>query len=371
MRKLRVTVLTGGVSPEREICLMSGRKVLDALDPARYEVKSLDLAAVSGRHAVCLMDGGTAWGELEAQQGQREEDDKAAGLARLLAPTSAVSPAGDARPAVGQDSMVANSGPDVVFIALHGGAGENGSVQGMLEVLGIPYTGSGVLASALAMNKIIAKKVFERERIPTPEWIAVHAGDPSVHGKVAARIGLPCVTKPACQGSTIGVSIVRTADELGPALDTAFSYGPDALVERFIAGTEISGPVIGNDDAQVLPLIEIVPSGGFYDYERKYTPGATEEIVPARLPEAIAARARELTLRAHHALGCRGISRVDMMATPEEVFVLEVNTIPGLTETSLVPRAAQAAGISFPQLVDRLIELALEERGGGGDGRGS
>jgi len=365
MRKLRVTVLTGGVSSEREICLMSGRKVLDALDPARYEVKCLDLAAVSGRRAVCLMDGGTAWGELQGPRGEWEGDDKAAGLAQLLAPTSAV------RPAVGQDSMVGDGVPDVVFIALHGGAGENGSVQGMLDVLGIPYTGSGVLASALAMNKIMAKKVFERERIPTPEWVAVRVGDPSARERVLEGVGFPCVTKPACEGSTIGVSIVKTADELGPALDIALSYGPDALVERFIAGTEITGPVIGNDDAHVLPLVEIVPSGGFYDYERKYKPGATQEIVPARLPETVAGRARELTLRAHHALGCRGISRVDMMAAAEEVFVLEVNTIPGLTETSLVPRAAQAAGISFPQLVDRLIELALEERGGGGDGRGS
>lgn len=363
MRKLRVTVLTGGVSAEREVCLMSGRKVLDALDPARYEVKCLDLAAVSGGRAACLLDGGTPW--VPGALACGEKADKVAGLARPLAPTTAVSPA------LGRDWSAGDGGPDVVFIALHGGAGENGSVQGMLEVLGIPYTGSGVLASALAMNKIMAKKVFEREGIPTPEWVAVQAGDPSAGEKARSRIGLPCIVKPACQGSTIGVSIVKAADELGPALDTAFRYGPEALVERFIAGTEITGPVIGNDDAQVLPLVEIVPSGGFYDYQRKYTPGATEEIVPARLPEAVAARARELTLRAHQALGCRGISRVDMIAAREEVFVLEVNTIPGLTETSLVPRAAQAAGISFPQLVDRLIEFALERRGGGSDGRGS
>jgi D-alanine-D-alanine ligase len=349
---------------------MSGRKVLDALDPARYEVKCLDLAAVSGRRTACLLDGGTPWvaqachEPVERALASGGQDDKAAALAQLLAPTTTVSPAA-------RYSNVGDGGPDVVFIALHGGAGENGSVQGMLEVLGIPYTGSGVLASALAMNKIMAKKVFEREGIPTPKWMAVQAGDPSACEEALSRIGLPCVVKPACEGSTIGVSIVNAADELGPALDTAFSYGPEALVERFIAGTEITGPVIGNDDAQVLPLVEIVASGGFYDYQRKYTPGATEEIVPARLPEAVAARARELTLRAHRALGCRGISRVDMMATPEEVFVLEVNTIPGLTETSLVPRAAQAAGISFPQLVDRLIELALEGGGGASDGRGS
>jgi D-alanine-D-alanine ligase len=338
MGRLRVAVLTGGASAEREVCLMSGRKVLSALDPARYEAVAVDLATITG--------------------------ERAADLASLLfSPDAPVT-------ACATRAASIDGRPDVVFVALHGGSGENGTVQGMLELLGLPYTGSGVLASALAMNKIMAKKIFEREGIPTPKWLAVRASDPSATNLILKGIGLPCVVKPACEGSTIGVSVVRAADELPAALDTAFGYGADALVERFIAGTEISGPVLGNDDAEVLPLVEIVPQGGFYDYHAKYTPGATEEIVPARIPEATAQRARELTLRAHHALGCRGFSRVDMIATPEEVYVLEVNTIPGLTGTSLVPRAAEAAGISFPQLVDRLIELALEERRGGG-GRSS
>jgi len=234
----------------------------------------------------------------------------------------------------------------------------------MLDLLGIPYTGSGVLASALAMNKIMSKKIFEREGIPTPDWVPLRAADRALAPQtILERIGLPCVVKPACEGSTIGITIVRNEEELAPALETAFQYGPEALAERFIAGTEITGPVLGNDDARVLPLVEIVPAGGFYDYQAKYTPGATEEIVPARIPEAQAARARSLTLAAHHALGCRGFSRVDMMASPDEVYVLEVNSIPGFTDTSLVPRAAEAEGISFPQLVGRIIELALEDRG--------
>ncbi len=339
MDRLRVTVLTGGNSAEREVCWMSGRKVMAALNPARYDVRCVDLADVTG--------------------------ERAADLASLvLSPHAAPDSVPSAR--TPSDGM-----PDVVFIALHGGAGENGSVQGMLDLLGIPYTGSGVLASALAMNKIMAKKIFEREGLATPRWMPAYRSHRPTADSVLGEVGLPCIVKPACQGSTIGVTIVKQESELSTALDTAFGYGPEGLVEEFVEGTEITGPVIGNDDARTLPLVEIVPSGGFYDYKAKYTPGATEEIVPARIPEATARRARELTLRAHHALGCRGISRVDMIATREEVYVLEVNTIPGLTETSLVPRAAEAEGMSFPELVDHLIELALEDRPGGGSGRAS
>jgi len=337
MKKLRVTVLTGGTSAERDVCLMSGRKVMGALDPDRYDATSVDLADITG--------------------------ERAADLARLL-----LSPTSDRAPRARAAS--ADGGPDVVFIALHGGTGENGTVQGMLDLLGIPYTGSGVLASALAMNKIMAKKIFERDGIPTPRWVAL-AGRGGACDTVAADVGFPCVVKPACQGSTIGVTVVREPSDLEGALDTAFGYGPQALAEAYVPGTEISGPVLGNDDARALPLVEIVPSGGFYDYHAKYTPGATEEIIPARIPESRAQRARELTIGAHHALGCRGISRVDMIAGRDDVYVLEVNTIPGLTETSLVPRAAEAEGVGFPRLVDRLIELALEERGGRGAGRSS
>jgi len=322
-------VLTGGSSAEREICLKSGAKVMGALDSAKYEAMAVDLVAIP--------------------------EARAADLASIL-----FAPGGnsEARAVAEQDGR-----PDVVFIALHGGAGENGTVQGMLELLGIPYTGSGVLASALAMNKIVSKRLFEQAGIPTPRWVEVgRSHRAGAADEVMSAVGLPCVVKPACEGSTIGVTVVRKQGELEGALDTAFQYGPEALAETFIPGTEITGPVLGNDNPEVLPLIEIVPASGFYDYEAKYTLGATQEIVPARITEGQAKRARELTLAAHRTLGCRGMSRVDMMAGPDDVYVLEVNTIPGLTETSLVPRAAEAAGISFAQFVDRLIELALEER---------
>jgi len=326
MNRLRIAVLMGGASAEREVSLMSGRKVLAALDAARYEAYAIDLADVSGSHG--------------------------ANLSRVLS-----SPSGDL--------------PEAVFLALHGGAGENGTVQGLLELLGLPYTGSGVLASALALNKVFSKKLFEQAGIPTPRWRAVTAQDRAIasDGAISA-LGLPCVVKPACEGSTIGLSIVRDKGELPAALDLAFRYGDQIVVEAFVPGIEITGPVLGTDDPQVLPLIEIVPTDGFYDYARKYTAGATEEIIPARISPGQAARARELTLAAHRALGCRALSRVDMIVAEDEVYVLEVNTIPGLTDTSLVPRAAEAAGLSFPDLLDRLIEFALEEHGRRGIQRG-
>jgi len=323
-KRLRVVVLTGGTSAEREVCLMSGGKVLAALDPARYQAVSVDLADVvhSGDVSAILC----AFGE-----GTR---------------------------------------PDVVFIALHGGAGENGTVQGLLDLLGVPYTGSGVLASALALNKIISKKLFERAGIPTPEWLSLSSSE---RGRAADRVtsafDLPCVVKPAHEGSSIGVTIVKQRADIEPALDLALQYGPEVLVEQYIEGIEITGAVLGNDDPRVLPLIEIVPGNEFYDYDAKYTPGATDEIIPARISDAQVERARELTLAAHRLIGCRGMSRVDMIVAPSEIYVLELQTIPGLTETSLVPRAAEAAGISFPEFVDTLIRFALEDRGSGGAGR--
>jgi len=332
MDPLRVVVLTGGTSAEREVCLMSGKKVMSGLDPERYEAASVDLASIVGA--------------------------RSADLARIL-----FSPSAEGE-SISQQTLACDGRPDVVFIALHGGAGENGTVQGMLELLGIPYTGSGVLASALAMNKIMSKKIFEREGIPTPKWVELRAAERGDANKtITDTVGVPCVVKPACQGSTIGVTIVRQVQDLNAALDAAFQYGPQALAEEFIEGTEVTGPVLGNDGARVLPLVEIAPAGGFYDYHAKYTPGATEEIVPARIPRSQAERARELALAAHYALGCRGFSRVDMKVGRDDVYVLEVNSIPGLTDTSLVPRAAEAEGISFSQLVDRIIELALEQHG--------
>jgi D-alanine-D-alanine ligase len=377
--KIRVAVLMGGRSSEREVSLSTGRMVMSALDPEKYEAIPIDCAHLGALPALVM-------GDLNAlPSGDTALPNEVPGLqppAAECAGTPPRRPPGQEAIVSGRSSAVTGAGgkPDVAFIALHGPYGEDGKIQGLLELLDIPYTGSGVLGSALAMNKWMAKKILRAEGVPTPEFLVLEGpaeverflalwreggdaaawqrpGEPEV---VMPR--LPVVVKPNEQGSTIGISIVREAAEMAPAIQLAARHDPCVLIERFVAGTEITAAVLGNQELQVLPLVEIVPEGGFYDYERKYTPGATEEIVPARIPAAAAARAEELAIRAHRALRCRGMSRVDMIVGEDGVTVLEVNTIPGMTPTSLLPRAAAAAGISFPRLVDRLIELALEGR---------
>jgi D-alanine-D-alanine ligase len=349
-RPIKVAVLMGGRSTEREVSLMTGKKVLEALDPSRYLPIAVDAASLGrlpGTPPPALVDG-------PAAQSALTPDRLAAGAAEIMAPE------GDP------------TRPDVCFIALHGRFGEDGTVQGLLDLLGIPYTGSGVLASALAMNKVMSKKLFRAEGILTPDFCVVEGPEAArafleAWNAGTSPLGAPCVVKPNEQGSTIGLTIVRQSDEMTAALDLALKYDGIVLIERFVVGTEITAALVGNESPEVLPLIEIVPDGGFYDYERKYTPGATQEIVPARIPEPQAAVARDLAVRCHRALGCRGMSRVDMIVAGDEVWVLEVNTIPGMTPTSLLPRAADAAGISFPQLVDRLIDLAREGKSSGPD----
>lgn len=310
-RKLRVAVLMGGMSAEREVSLKTGSKVIEALDPARYEVFAVDPRPRAE---------GCGW--LEA---------------------------------------LAREQVDVAFIALHGRFGEDGTIQGLLELLGIPYTGSGVLSSALAIHKIRSKQIYRSAGIPTPESVELERsmGAEATLERVAS-FPIPAVVKPSCEGSTIGITIVRDPEQMAPAIELAFRHDASVLVERFVSGVEITAAVVGNDHPQVLPLIEIVPRSGFYDYEMKYTPGATEEIVPARIAPEQTARAQELALQAHLALGCRGMSRTDMIVAKDGIWVLETNTIPGMTETSLLPRAAAGAGISFPALVERIIEHALE-----------
>jgi D-alanine-D-alanine ligase len=322
--------------------------VLSALDPARYEAFAVDCATLA---------------PLPPHAAQSVPPRQAAGSAGA----DSLPPIGVPAVATTDLALAGERRPDVVFLALHGRYGEDGTIQGMLELLGIPYTGSGVLASALAMSKVMSKKLFRLEGIPTPDsWVLSDAGEAedllSRHAAGRERLPLPLVVKPNEQGSTIGITVVRDDIELAPAIRTAFHYDSCVLLERFVAGTEITAAVLGNRELEVLPLVEIVPEGGFYDYERKYTAGATDEIVPARIRPEETERARELAIRAHRALGCRGMSRVDMIVAEDGIWVLEVNTIPGMTPTSLLPRAAAAAGLTFTQLLDRLIALALEGR---------
>jgi D-alanine-D-alanine ligase len=308
-RTLRVAVMMGGLSAEREVSLNTGAQVAGALGASAYDVVRID----SGEPGFI--------GRLE-----------------------------DAK-------------PDAVFICLHGRFGEDGTVQGLLELLGLPYVGSGVLASALAMDKVMSKHFFAQADIPTPAYVHVRKGEQADLGHITRVLGSKTVVKPANEGSAIGVTIAHEPGELPVALEEAFRYDDSVLIEEFVTGVEVTVGVIGNDDLVALPTLEIVPEHEFYDYESKYVPGMSKHIIPARIGEEARAECQRLSLEAHRALGCRGMSRADTIVTADgRVELLEVNTIPGMTSTSLLPDAARAAGIEFPELCDRLVRLALEPR---------
>lgn len=255
---------------------------------------------------------------------------------------------------------------ELAFLALHGKYGEDGTIQGLLELLNIPYTGSGVLASALAISKIATKKIFTLENIPTPaftvvtKWEVQKKGLDQVVTKAIQEVGVPAVVKANTQGSTIGISFVHDESKMSEAIQDALQYDADVLIEEFITGIEVTASVLGNAEPIALPLIEITSVTGIYDYQAKYTPGMSDHIIPPRLPQNLQDRIKELAVQAFLALGCRGLGRIDFLVRGEEVFALEINTLPGMTATSLFPDAARFAGILFPELADRLVQLALE-----------
>jgi D-alanine-D-alanine ligase len=258
---------------------------------------------------------------------------------------------------VGSDicNALATARVEIAFLALHGGYGEDGSIQGMLEVLGVPYTGSGVLASALAMDKEASKKVFLYHNVPVPPFEVFRRGQ-----RIREPVeGFPCVVKPAAEGSSIGVAIVREKNDFGKAVDNAFSFGARLIVESFIEGKEVH---IGILNGTVLGGVEVRPAGGFYSYEAKYTAGLTEYILPPELDKGVYERAKATALSAHTALGCKGAARVDLRIDIQgNPYVLEVNTIPGMTETSLLPKIAKLAGFDFLHLIEEIIKEALDE----------
>ena len=233
--------------------------------------------------------------------------------------------------------------------------------------MGLAYVGSGVLASALAMNKAISKKLFSLEGLLCPKDVLLSscalrkAGLEGMIAQIARDMAYPLVVKPNKQGSTIGLTVVRASEDLESSILNAFKYDDEVLVEEYISGTEITVGVLGNDQPQALPVIEIRSVTGLYDYEAKYTPGMSEHVIPAEIEDHVYRTVQEGALKAHRALGCRGISRSDFIVTPgNEAYILEVNTIPGMTRTSLIPDAAKAAGIEFPDLIAFLVELALD-----------
>ncbi|NCD10021.1 MAG: D-alanine--D-alanine ligase [Negativicutes bacterium] len=306
---IKVAVVMGGPSAEREVSLATGTAVAEALREKGYNVEAIDL----------------------------EPD-------RITEQLNAC-------------------GATMVFNAVHGLYGEDGCLQGVLEMIGMPYTGSGVLASALAMDKIASKRIFQATEIPTPRCLILSQEDKQNQKEIILKtFSLPVVVKPASQGSSIGVVIVKQENELPEALETAFSYGKEVLIEEFVIGKELTVAVMASQgEVRAFPVINIVPHSGTYDFKSKYTKGETEYLVPAPLSEAETKRVQEVAIQAYKVLGCRGVARADLMLDKEgQVFVLELNTVPGMTSTSLVPKAALAVGLSFPDLCEKILLSAVK-----------
>ncbi|MEF9925291.1 MAG: D-alanine--D-alanine ligase [Raoultibacter sp.] len=303
----RVALLAGGISGEREISLASGQGAAQALQEAGFLVTVLD-------------------------------------------------------PADKNDLKTLIEGPfDVAFVCLHGKYGEDGTIQGLLEIIGLPYIGSNVWSSALAIDKAKSKLFYERAGIPTPKAINLHSAEEKSVAALLAYVGNRCVVKPSTEGSALGVFIVEGEEQVREAIDKAFAIDTEVLVETFVAGTELTVAVLGNENPVALPIIEIVPINEFYDYESKYAPGGSKHICPAHISDQATKRVQDLAVAAHKTLECSGISRTDIiMDDAGECWVLETNTIPGMTGTSLLPDAGRAAGIEFPELCTRLVQLALE-----------
>lgn len=314
LRKKKIGVLMGGTSAEREVSLKTGKAIATALKRKGLKVISIDV----------------------------DKD-----IAKKLSKEKI----------------------NLAFIALHGRGGEDGTIQGLLELLGIPYTGSGVLASALALNKVQAKKVFKFHGLPIPEFQVWKKEDLAAKGEHRQRRGsriqdlrfpLPLVIKPAREGSTIGLSIVHTKRDIKKAMERAFKYDEEIIFEKYIEGKEVTVGIVGDE---ALPVIEIRPKDAFYTYEAKYIKGLTDFIIPAPLPKKVYSQVQKIALSAYHALGCRHFARVDMIVNKKnKPYLLEVNTIPGMTATSLLPQAAAKRGISFDNLVLKILKLAIESK---------
>lgn len=306
----KVVLLAGGRSGEREISLLSAEGAKAALLEAGFQVEQLDPALREDLKA--LIDGDF----------------------------------------------------DVAFLCTHGRYGEDGALQGFLELINMPYTCPGVLASAMAMDKDKAKLVYRNAGIPTPKSVTLVEGDSYDLDDILAITGEHAIVKAANEGSTIGIFRATGREELRDAIEHAFAFDLEVLVERFVEGREYTVAVIGNQDARALPVIEIIPKSGFYDYEAKYAPGGSTHVCPAEIGESEARHMQQLALRAHKALGCVGVSRTDFIMDEQgECWALETNTIPGMTKTSLLPETARVSGMSFSELCTYLIECAFEAKG--------
>lgn len=307
--KIRIAILSGGWSKERSVSIKSGRAVLDALDKRKYDVVSFDPKE-----------------DLNVLWQQRIEF-------------------------------------DLVFNLLHGKYGEDGRIQGLLDIFGIPFVGSGVLASAMTMNKWVTKNVFRSVGLRVPKDIIVKKGETIPLEKILVILGTPVVIKPVSEGSSIGISIMENERDILAGIEKAFEFDLEVLLEEYVSGKEITCAVLGRKHLETLPLVEIVPKDThrFFDFDAKYTPGETTEICPAQIESHLQNMAFEIAVKAHRALHCRDWSRTDMIIKKDDIYLLETNTIPGMTETSLVPLAAKGNGWSLSNLLDRMITTCMAE----------
>ena len=334
---MRVTVLTGGTSAERDVAIASAVQVIAALRSRGNEVAVVDTARgyIPPADESSLLSGAVGIAPPSIDQlHELEQGLLLSGLGNLAVVRSA----------------------DVLFLALHGGRGEDGTLQTLLEMVGVPYTGSGRLGSAMAMDKDVSKRLFRMAGVPTADWVMA----PADAARVGRDYGWPVVVKPSKQGSTVGLTVVKAAGAYDEAVALARRYDDEVMIERFVPGRELT---VGILDGQALTVGEIIPRHEIFDYECKYTPGMSQEIFPADLPAPVAAECCRLGLLAHHALKLGGYSRVDFRLTPAgELVCLEVNTLPGMTATSLLPQSARAAGIEFPDLCERICRTARLSR---------
>ena len=331
-KKLKVLLLLGGTSPEREVSKSTGKSVYQALINLGYDVLVLDPAYGINQ-------------PLEVEEYFDEKDYTDTLNENYL----------DAVNLISSDQI------NVAFLALHGKYGEDGTIQSLLELKGIKYTGSKVLSSAIAMDKIMSKILFEEYFVPTPVYFHFEKGESTteeVNSLIEQKFGYPAVIKPNDQGSTVGLTICKSSEQLTEAIRNAFEYSDRILVEEYIPGRELTVAVI---DGTALPVLEIRPKHGIYDYECKYTSGMSEYIVPAEIPDEVSKELQEIAVQACKSLRCEVYARVDFRLRPDnKIYTLEVNTLPGMTSLSLVPKMAKAVGISFEQLVEKIIKLSLK-----------
>ena len=313
-KDLNIVVIYGGASSEREVSLRSGKAVFDAL--VRYGYRNVKLFDLTEHN-----------------------------LAELL-----------------------QMPVDLAYLALHGWGGEDGRIQGALDLVGIPYTGSSVESSAICMNKIRTKEILSQWGLPTPRFVTKRRAEcadlETIKEELLKRIGLPMVVKSPSQGSSVGVYIIKEAEELFDVIREIFTLGEELLAEEFVDGTELTLPILGNDTLTVLPVVEITSENEFYDYEAKYTHGKCHHIIPARISKDATEKVGRLGAAAYRALGCRGLARIDFILKKNgEPMIIEVNTLPGMTEMSLFPDSARSIGISFEELTERIVLFALEQKG--------